>query len=261
MYRFFLWLFSLSLAISVPASQVISLHTNDGGIPVLVYHHLLHDRENTYFRRNQAVITPDMFTEQMAFLYEQGYSTVTLGELEEYIDGKKVLPRKSIAITFDDGYASNLHYAYPILKKYSFQATIFLITENIRMAPAAFHPDRLEYISWQELKPYSDVFSYEGHSHHFHRTFWGISYLVLHPKQEIMRDLLSSQKLLPSSYFAYPYGQYTSKTMVTVKETGYRMAFTIEPRRIQPGSNKGRLGRYWVGPDMTMQSFKELLEK
>lgn len=260
MFRLCLWFLIMFLCLSQSASQAISLRTDHDGIPVLVYHHLLRDQENRFFRHNTAVITPEMFAEQMQYLYEHGYSTVTLQELEEYRDGKRKLPPKSIVITFDDGYLSNLYYAYPILKRYSFQAAIFLITENIRKEPTAFHPDRLDYISWPELAKYNDVFSFEGHSHHFHRTFWGISYLVLHPKKEIIKDLLISQKLLPSSYFAYPYGQYTPKTIHSIEETGYRMAFTIEPRRIHPGSNKWRLGRYWIGPDMTMQSFKELVK-
>lgn len=261
MFRLLLWFLSLSLSLSLQASQAISIRTDTEGIPVLVYHHLLKDEENLFFRHNPAVITPEMFEEQMKYLHEEGYSAVTLRDLEEYIDGKKGLPAKSIAITLDDGYLSNLHYAYPILKKYGFQAAIFLITENIRKEPVPFHPDRLDYASWPQLEQYSDVFSFEGHSHHFHRTFWKISYLVLQPKEEIMRDLLTSRKLLPASYFAYPYGQYTTKTIHSVREAGYRMAFTIEPHRVHPGSNKGRLGRYWIGPDMTMQSFKELLKK
>lgn len=260
MYRLFLCLLTLSLCLTLQASQAISLRTAKDGIPVLVYHHLLRDQENKFFRHNQSVTTPEMFEEQMKYLYEQGYYTVTMRELEEHIDSKTKLPKKSIAITFDDGYLSNLHYAYPILKKYSFKAAIFLITENVRKEPVSFHPDRLDYVNWPELQHYSDVFSFEGHSHHFHRTFWNISYLVLHPQEEIINDLLISRELLPSHYFAYPYGQYTSKTIYSVQEAGYRMAFTIEPHHVHPGSYKWRLGRYWIGPDMTMQSFKELIK-
>lgn len=52
----------------------------------------------------------------MYYLYENGFHTATLDELQPFLDGEFTLPEKTVVLTFDDGYYSNALYAYPILK-------------------------------------------------------------------------------------------------------------------------------------------------
>ncbi|MEK7791128.1 MAG: polysaccharide deacetylase family protein, partial [Deltaproteobacteria bacterium] len=67
----------------------------------------------------------------MAFLKKRNYQVLPLGQLFLLALKNKPLPEKSVAITFDDGYEDNYLYAYPILKKFKFPATIFLIAGKI----------------------------------------------------------------------------------------------------------------------------------
>ena len=53
-------------------------------------------------------------------------------EFYEWKQGKIELPHKSVLITFDDGFLSNYHYAFPLLKKYNMNATVFLIGEYVQ---------------------------------------------------------------------------------------------------------------------------------
>jgi peptidoglycan/xylan/chitin deacetylase (PgdA/CDA1 family) len=85
---------------------------------VLLYHHV---------DPNDA-IKPEVFDWQMKYLQQHGYSVISLGELVQGMKGEWDLPRKSIVITFDDGFLNTWVYAYPILKKYRFKATLFMIT-------------------------------------------------------------------------------------------------------------------------------------
>jgi len=91
-------------------------------IPVIAYHQVsVNDK-----------ITPQVFDHQMRWLHENGYESVTLDEFYRYMTGPAgARPGKKVLITFDDGFADNYTYAYPILKKYGFTAVIFLITSRI----------------------------------------------------------------------------------------------------------------------------------
>lgn len=229
-------------------------------IPVLTYHHLLHDGENKNFRSNSSVLSVHAFEEQMQALYESGYQTITLAQLEKFVKGELRLPQNSVVITFDDGYLSNYRYAYPILKKYNFTASIFMITEMIPTMPQSFHPDQLNYLSWEEMDKIGDCFEFGGHTHNLHRlNEKNISYLVAQPKEFITRDLQVNRELLNTTYFAYPYGQYNKNTIQILKELGYTMAFTTKKGYVKPGDSMYELKRYSISPTTSMDEFKKIM--
>ncbi|MGC8821593.1 MAG: polysaccharide deacetylase family protein [Desulfurella sp.] len=91
------------------------------GAIVLCYHSI------NYGQR----IDPDTFEQNLFTLKKYGYVSVRLSDIYEFVKGNLKLPKKAVAITFDDGYADNLVYAYPILKKYEFFATIFVIVNKL----------------------------------------------------------------------------------------------------------------------------------
>jgi peptidoglycan/xylan/chitin deacetylase (PgdA/CDA1 family) len=93
-------------------------------IPTIAYHQVSSNNK----------ITPQIFEEQMHYLYENGFKTVSLDEFYFYIAGgkdKRRIEKKKILITFDDGFADNFIHAYPILKRYGFCAVVFLITSRV----------------------------------------------------------------------------------------------------------------------------------
>ena len=104
--------------------------TVDEGIPILMYHHILTPTEkaNSPFANANTTVTTIEFNGQMQYLKDQGYTTISLLDLESYLNKSKNLPGKSIVITFDDGLISTREYAYPVLKKHGFVAEQFIIT-------------------------------------------------------------------------------------------------------------------------------------
>ncbi|WCK52713.1 polysaccharide deacetylase family protein [Aneurinibacillus sp. Ricciae_BoGa-3] len=237
-----------------------NMNTSVPGVPVLMYHHLLENRENKKFRNNADVITPETFAKQMHYLYVNHYMTVTLPDLEKYVDKKMSLPDRSVVLTFDDGYLSNFKYAYPVLKKYHMKATIFCITGQMKNKPETFNPDKLNYISWPELPKYADVFAYESHANHFHKEIGKKCYMVVKPVSEVKNEIHTLHMLMHGAYFAYPYGQYNHNLITILQNEGYRMAFTTKTGRVYPGSNKFLLDRNAVYPYTTWAQFKTLVE-
>src|SRR3989344_327294 len=92
-------------------------------IPVLLYHSISEDQ-------SRLAVSPKNFKRQIAYLASKGYECIDPLRLKLALE-KKVLPKKKILITFDDGFRDNYLVVYPILKKYNFFATIFLATNFI----------------------------------------------------------------------------------------------------------------------------------
>jgi peptidoglycan/xylan/chitin deacetylase (PgdA/CDA1 family) len=98
-------------------------------VPVLMYHSVAPEMKDWVFR--YLSLDPVVFEDQISALARSGYVPVFLSELHDYVSGKRRLPPKSIVLTFDDGYVDNWVFAFPILRKYGFKATIFVSTDFI----------------------------------------------------------------------------------------------------------------------------------
>lgn len=232
-------------------------------IPVLLYHHILTEEEiKTYgWENNDSVISVESFSEQMDYLYANGYFTATLNELQGFLDGTKELPNKTVVITFDDGYLSNAVYAYPIMKKYGFKGTIFMRGGASIHPQKAFNPESLQVISLSEDYKYKDVFEYGCHTYNLHsKDEKNRPLLLTLPKEKILEDLKKNKELYNTQYIAYPYGKYNSDTLECLKKLGYQMGFTVKSGYVSKDSNKLELPRFIVGPNTTIDRFKNILK-
>ncbi|NLX62794.1 MAG: polysaccharide deacetylase family protein [Tissierellia bacterium] len=231
-------------------------------IPVFLYHHILPQEyiEKYNWTDNNSVLSVEAFKEQMDFLYENGFYTATLDELKAFLDGEITLPKKTVVLTFDDGYLSNVIYAYPIMKEYNFRATIFIHGHRADGEQVPFDPSTTQTISIYEAYKYRDVFDYGSHTYNLHYINENKEKALLASEREvIIEDLLKSKELMDTVYFAYPYGAYNEETIEYLKETGYEMAFTIEKEYVTNNSDKYRLPRFTVGPKtMTLGLFVQI---
>ncbi len=92
-----------------------------GGL-ILLYHRVAEIGSDPW----SLCVSPSHFAEHLEVLQKLGY-TVKLQQLNQTLqNGKR--PKRQVAITFDDGYADNLHNAKPLLERYKIPATIFLAT-------------------------------------------------------------------------------------------------------------------------------------
>ena len=93
---------------------------------ILMYHRVNSNRDNW------SIDTTDtkLFEKEMKYL-KRTYNFLSLEDLADKIKKKERLPKRSVVITFDDGYKDNYKEAYPILKKYKIPATIFLTSSFI----------------------------------------------------------------------------------------------------------------------------------
>jgi peptidoglycan/xylan/chitin deacetylase (PgdA/CDA1 family) len=108
-----------------------------GGALILGYHRISAVEDDFY----QVCVSPENFVEHMEALRAYAHP-ISLSKLVQNLK-QNVLPPKSVAVTFDDGYADNLYAAKPILEKYDIPATVFMCTGYIGKE---FWWDELEHL-------------------------------------------------------------------------------------------------------------------
>ncbi|MFC7371129.1 polysaccharide deacetylase family protein [Fictibacillus iocasae] len=241
-------------------------------VPILTYHRIVDQQDlgSTHMikgKRNLMVVTKQEFATQMNHLKEEGYTSLSLKEVYHFLEQGLKVPEKSVVLTFDDGYKDNYIEAYPILKKYRFHAANFIITSKITKRVADYTPEYVQYFSIQEMQRSCDVFEFQSHSFDYHKrgkdvTNKRMSYLVTKSEKEIVRDTntsifqLGGEKLA----FAYPYGEYTVKSMDALRKTGLTMAFTTENKKARPGDHIYEIPRYQILSTTTFEEFKEMIK-
>ena len=100
-----------------------SLAKNDDSIalPIVMYHSLLKSKSGNY------IVHPDTFENDLKYIQDKGYTTITMTDLINYVYKDSPLPEKPIIITFDDGFYNNFGYAVPLLHKYDMKAVISIV--------------------------------------------------------------------------------------------------------------------------------------
>lgn len=231
----------------------ISKYANE--ITVLMYHDFIDGESNKPTR-----LPIQNFEEQMKYLHENGYKTATIEELEQFIKGEIVLPKKTVVITFDDGYLSNYVYAYPILKKYNFKATMFAVTSTVNEVPEQYVPNKSTHISWIEMNKSDDIFTFGSHTHDLHKlSSEEESYLINKSYDDVVKDLRISREKLKTQYFAYPYGYYNKQTLEILKRMNFKMAFTVTNGKVSKNTDPYRIPRYGIDPSVTLEDFKKYI--
>ena len=212
------------------------------GIPVLMYHHV-----NPV--GNFINVIPERFQEQMQYLARSGYRTINTSELYDILNSEKEIDGKTVMITFDDGWLDNYLFAFPVLKKYSLKAVIFVVTswiknEGMRTEKTALPPHRecVELVkkgraedvmlSWDELREMEStgLIDIQSHTHTHIRWFKGMDeeeqtgYLRkdLHVSKELIEGYLHKSCIA----LCWPWGDNNELSKKIALNAGYRMLFT-----------------------------------
>jgi peptidoglycan/xylan/chitin deacetylase (PgdA/CDA1 family) len=205
-------------------------------------------------------VAPELFERQLASLLADGYRPTRLSELIEAAREGSSLGPKRFAITFDDGYASVLTYALPILKRLQVPATVLLVTACLdRSSPfpaddwCGAGRDEVPDDFWRTLSTREcDVLLESGlidlgsHSH---------THVDFRRKPALLRrDLAESVERLEQRFgisqppFSYPYGSvrhgFCAPPLVqAVRDSGLMCGLTFEPVAIQASSDRYTWGR------------------
>lgn len=221
-----------------------------GGLPICMYHYV-YDPSAPPEDLNSNYISTDSLAEEMKYLHENGYYFPTWQEVRDYVDGKLLLPEKSIVITFDDG-PNYMYLGTPILEQYQTPATSFVI--------ASYWDTR------EMLYEYaSDYLTFESHSYKMHQGGGSIGHGGIYTamtKEQVLEDLEKSFEICGNrDAFAYPFGDYTEEGCSTLEEAGLLCAVTTDNAKCYPGDNPYLLPRVRMLGSQTLDEFISAIQQ
>lgn len=216
--------------------------------PILMYHHIAVPPPGADAIRRDLSVSPAAFEEQLRYLKEQGYQSITLYDLNRHLQRGDPLPEKPILFTFDDGYEDNFTYAFPLLVKYGFTGTFFLITEPIDAG-------REGYMTWPQVALMSRMgMDMEPHTY-THPNLAG------QPMDYIVWQVIGSKEAIEERtektcrFFSYPSGQYDEQVVTLLKSANFWGAVTTQAGVTHTGSGMFELARVRVRGGDSLETF------
>lgn len=202
-------------------------------LPIIMYHHIIEDKS----KQNEFAISPKQFEQDLKYIKEQGFETITTNDLIAYVYENKPLPQKPIMITFDDGHESFYAYVYPLLKKYNMKAVLSIVgsfTETY--SKQEDHNIAYSYLTWKQINEmanshYVQIANHTYDLHSMNKGRAGCSKnqgeSLENYKKVLEKDILKLQNDIAnytgynSNTFTYPFGRFSKETKDILKQFGF----------------------------------------
>ncbi|MEG5066871.1 sulfotransferase [Microcoleus sp. B3-A4] len=195
--------------------QVVDNHSVTKKLPILSYRRISPDGLDA--------VTPQIFEQQLHNLKNLGYYSASWENWRSAKLAKTPLPGKAILMTFDGGYLDFFQYAWPLLKRFDFTATVFLVAESIGKTnsweKAEF--EEVQLMGWPEILQLRDAGIEFGSMSATHQPLTALS------PTEIVREAAKSRAILERGLeksvkcFAYPYGDVDPIVAHLIGASGY----------------------------------------
>ena len=187
---------------------------------MLMYHYVSVPPVDADAIRTDLSTPPDVFEAHLQFLRDESYTSISLHDLALALQTGYPLPPKPIVLTFDDGYRDHYANAFPLLVKYGYQGTFFLVTAYI-------DERRPEYVSWDEVvEMHRAGMEMEAHGYtHVDLRERSVEYLVWQMLGS--KEAIEARIERPARFFCYPSGKYDQQAMQVAHSAGYWGAVTV----------------------------------
>ncbi|MHB8106199.1 MAG: polysaccharide deacetylase family protein [Candidatus Cryosericum sp.] len=236
-------------ALKAPATVPANVDPNLS-IPILMYHDVARHMSGMDAVNLSLLVEPGQFVQQMQYLKDRGFTTITLDDWMAARAGRETLPRNPVVLTFDDGRLGVFQNAFPVLKRNGQKAILFLITAEVGRVVKG-------YLDWSMVREMQNTGLITFGSHTVHHAV-----LPLLTAQRAMVELSYSKMVIqrntgrPCEYFCYPHGKYDARDARLVAIAGYHAAVTEIPGRSRVTDNPYELRRVRVDGRDTMSVFR-----
>jgi len=181
----------------------------------------------------ETAVPPAAFDGHLRALAARGYRFVPLASVATWVAGRGPIPRKAVAVTFDDGYADFDTAAVPILERHGVPATLFVVADAERSRERLGNDVPLlcpEALARVRAHPLVEI-GYHSKTHGDLAVLRG--------------DALARETAPPSlaRFFAYPGGKHSSPAAEALRQVGFHAACTIRPVLARRGGDPYLLPR------------------
>ena len=227
------------------------------GIPVLIYHEVLDSLEDP----GETRISLDRFREQMKYLHDNGYTTMSIDELVAFMKGGAA-PEKGVVLTFDDGWLS-MRDAIPVLNHYRFKASFWIFPGTGIGYP---------HMEWPEIVEMAGNPNFEIGSHSLTHPWrsedlvtWAEGKTAGRTLADAAREIGESKRILEKmlqrkvKYLAWPRGVFNERLVEVAREAGYEALLTTREGANVPGDDVLRIKRIYVDGACDMEVFARTL--
>lgn len=219
--------------------------------PVLMYHRV----DIAVPRAAQArelTVTPDMLDEQMRYLRAHGLNPISMADYERRVRLKEPTDR-DVIVTFDDGYADQYTYAFPVLVHDGADATFYVVTRTV---------GRASHVTWPELKAMLRTsMDIEPHG----ETHDDLALMNERAQRaEIdgsIADLESRLGVKAVTSYAYPSGEFNAETLRLERAAHVPVAVTTDPRNVIRPKDALEVVRIRVRGDWTLGDFARAVQR
>jgi peptidoglycan/xylan/chitin deacetylase (PgdA/CDA1 family) len=181
----------------------------------IIMYHALHEQ------RSPISIAPATFEWQMRWLAEQRYHIIPLSRAVACLNGESSLPPRSVVLTFDDGFESVYTVALPVLARYGFPATVFLVSEYC--AGWNDWPGQPQAVPRLRLMDWGQIGEMDRHGIDFGAHTCSHPRLDDLPPGRVTPEVLGSKATIEDRlghavrHFAYPYGRSNDLVKTVVR--------------------------------------------
>ncbi|MBD1206689.1 MAG: polysaccharide deacetylase family protein [Rhodobacteraceae bacterium] len=228
-------------------------------VSILMYHSV-GARQNPAYDR--WCVSPQRFRDQMSALAESGYAVLTTGDYVDRLASGAALPDRFVVLTFDDGLQDFLTGAAPILGRFGFPATVYVVAGRVGLTSRWLAPlgeGHRPMLTTDELRQLArSGIEIGGHT-------------MTHPELDIldparaMAEIGGSRRVLedilgsPVRSFAYPHGYNSARTRAIVERAGYQSAVRVRHAHSERSECRFGLSRLIITEDLDPQRFMRLI--
>jgi len=195
-------------------------------VPILLYHGV---GEDTSGPLGPYTLPLRVFRDHMSWIADQGFTTISVGQLAEVRSGSRSLPPRPLVITFDDGLADFANHALPVLRSFGHASTMYVTTAATWSREPRTLGGRLAMSAGQIAEAAAAGVEMGGHGHEHPQ-------LDLLPAARVRAELHRCKDRLEQlvgtevASFAYPHGYHRATTRRLVREAGFTSACAVRNR-------------------------------
>ena len=244
-------LLTISITKNLSEIYVASIKPSAITVPIVMYHQV----KNSELGKD--VITPQEFENDLKYLFENNYQTITMTQLIEYVYEDVKLPDHPIILSFDDGYLSTYKNVYPLLQKYNMKIVLSIVGKSADDF-SKVNDTNINYahMTWAQINEMrgSGLVEIQNHTYNMHKIIngrYGCGQKYNEPlsdyEKALTNDVITFQERCVSmtgwspSTFTYPYGKYNDNSEQILKGLGYKATLSCRYGVNQINKNPDKL--------------------